>query len=826
MVKEPSVIELPSVDSYSSSEIEEAGNFSFPLKNYIRLSQEENVSSLSQKLRQERHLAWCECVLATYFDKASTKDICFYWSQKTYAILQKAWEKCRLNQEDLSLFALGKLGCFELNLSSDVDLMIISEAPFTDFKKVHQFQSLLQEQTEYGFAYRVDFDLRAGGRLGPLVSTYDQFEDFYGNYGSTLDRMAFIRLNNISEESVLTQKVLSFAKKFSFRRFVDHNLISDFANVLPQIHDSSNSSQKQFHLKKDPGGIRDIELYAHALQIIHGGKNPHLQESQTDEILLKLAEAHLLPQKEVDFLVNSYWLFRDLENLVQACGDQQTHSLPLEKDSSFFKRSSLQKFLDTAEKVEKITSALLGQRSERATQLPKKLEEQKVWLKERGLRDETIDGPWTRLVQQKILTRHPRRDQKSKLEFLENFLSELLKLNIDNHLAIGLLEDFLNTTRAKSSFLSLFNREPQLVKDLCFLLSISPYLGKVLSSRPELLDSFFFHQQEPLSDDFEIFLDQLSERKQLTELISSMNFLSQKNIQKTSTLCQALSRNADETCILLLEKLENQFLDLLTMGKWAGFEMGLRSDLDFIFVANEKVDPETHKLVRRFLNHLSARQKGGEIYSFDLRLRPSGNSGPLVTTQEQLLQYLEEKAHPWERQAYLRSRFLFSPKNTEKIIQSVLKKGFSEDDLSSLKKIRTELFQQNRVRKNDQVCLKYNPGGLVDIEFCAQIVLIHKKQSMDLSEWKPSTYELLNALGSSQEIQKLQENYQFLRGLEQLHQLCTLQSGSILDFSNSYFERICKVMDLTPEDLKKKISAIFEENQILVSKLDPIYQTS
>lgn len=820
MVEEYSVKTPAKYQEYSSQQIEEVSRSSSCFKNYLRLI-ELKTESFSQMIRQERHKAWVETVLAIYFDTLSAKEVCAFWSMQADLIIQKAWVKAELvEQEDLALFALGKLGCNELNLSSDVDLMILSGKNEIPYKKIQHFQEALNNHTDFGFAFRLDFDLRAGGRLGPLVSTYDQFEDFYGNYGETLDRMSFLRFRPLSGPKELINKCIQFASKFTFRRFIDHNLIDDFISIRPRIHKSKNQSDAHFNLKLHPGGIRDIELFVHALQIIHGGKLPQLQTLGTSETLDQLSAMNLMPQKEAETLSLCYWQLRDLENRVQAKSDQQTHQVNLRADDAFvFSKSSQEELSHIRAEVDRITSTLFGDRAEADSTLPADPEEQKQWLLEKGFRDPAIHDTWDRLMTQKLLSRHQKRDLQAKSQFMNSFVNSLSNTHIDNRLAFQLLEDFLNATRAKSSFLKLFNQEPQLIHSFAFLLSVSPYLGRMLASRPELLDSFFLRKNEPFSNETDILLDQLSEHRLLGELISANDFLADKSVSRLSL---QLTEGADSICSALLRKVCEEYavddIDLLCLGKWAGQELGFRSDLDFVFVASFEVSANHHKVARRFISYLSSPQKGGTIYSIDMRLRPSGNSGPVIVTLQQLNEYLSQSAAAWERQAYFKSRFLFTRQSL------TCTEEFSSSDITELRKIRSQLFSENTPKQKNCIDVKYHAGGLIDIEFAVQVCCIQKQ----LSPKDASTQSMLDVLAKNSiewtaAAKVIAKNYDFLRKVEQLYQLCTQKPGSQILFSSDSVIRLARLLESGPQQLKAQLEALLNENKLYLAKLDPVY---
>src|SRR5690606_4053110 len=102
--------------------------------------------------------------LATVLDTAEPQEICLHWSQRTDNILRRAWEMAKLDSEPLAVFALGKLGSMELNLSSDIDLFIVAAEEISPEmqKKTQTFTNSLEKSGTEGFCYRIDFDLRPG----------------------------------------------------------------------------------------------------------------------------------------------------------------------------------------------------------------------------------------------------------------------------------------------------------------------------------------------------------------------------------------------------------------------------------------------------------------------------------------------------------------------------------------------------------------------------------------------------------------------------------------------------------------------------------------
>jgi glutamate-ammonia-ligase adenylyltransferase len=182
----------------------------------------------------------------------------------------------------------------------------------------------------------------------------------------------------------------------------------------------------------------------------------------------------------------------------------------------------------------------------------------------------------------------------------------------------------------------------------------------------------------------------MSERKLLTELWAANQFLNEKS---PDGLFTRVTQTADEIALQLLSQLKHDFPDsllkIVALGKWGGEELGLRSDLDFIFVTPGAPKESDFKVARRFISRLTDPLKGGNLYEVDLRLRPSGQSGTLLVAEDSLATYWKESAQAWERQAYSRARPLGGLKLDKNILSA---RGLSAEDLEELKRIRSKLL--------------------------------------------------------------------------------------------------------------------------------------
>ena len=280
---------LPKLSAYSADQLQRLEQTSTAYRRYSNFVKSNSASSdFSDRLRLDRHRHWCEAVAASAYETATTAEICREWSKAADQILIQAWEQAGLREEACALFAMGKLGAQELNLSSDVDLIVCTKpaAAHQVERKLRTFRRLVADVTEFGFCFRVDFELRPGGRSSPTATTVSQFQDHYWSRGETWEKMALVRLRDLTGSPDVIATVMENARHFSYRKFLDFHLLEDLKRVRSRIHvESFDARAGEIHIKLEKGGIRDIELFVNALQVLHGGKLPKLQTRSMDEAL-------------------------------------------------------------------------------------------------------------------------------------------------------------------------------------------------------------------------------------------------------------------------------------------------------------------------------------------------------------------------------------------------------------------------------------------------------------------------------------------------------------------------------------------------------------
>ncbi|MEQ1665069.1 MAG: glutamine-synthetase adenylyltransferase [Bdellovibrionales bacterium] len=810
------------MNEFSQTEIATAELLSPAIARYLNILKKP-AQSAHDELRLFRHTRWIQSSINTLLKNKSARVICAEWSFAADEIIQKAWDLSPCKEHSIAVFALGKLGARELNLSSDIDIVFVSQNEPTpvEFAAVRNFISILTSSTEFGFCFRVDTDLKPGGPLAPLISSLKQYEDYYWTYGATWERLALVRLREIAGNSQTINALKEIVNKFVYRRFTDFTFLDDLKKLRSQIRFHNSEKKDEVHLKLSSGGIRDIELFIHALQVIHGGKEPAVRTQNTTMATESLIKFKRFNEEELTSLINSYWYYRELENYIQAINDSQTYSWTEANG-----KNELFEFRVRAAKVVATVESLLG-KSLVQPLLPESEDEINSWLQDLKYSDYSIKSKIPELLALTAISTRTFADEDLRKRVLRIFIETLSSVALDRDLGISLLYDFFRSTRAKAGFFSLLLHETRLIKELCFLFGCSPYLGGILNSRPELLDSYIYRAQPAkiLENriDSEQFYDDLVEKKLLNKIIYANQFLQKKEITE---LTHEMSLNADEICLSLLYNMLIQHagtpIDILALGKWGSRELGLHSDLDFIFVTETPPTEVDFKFARRFLSRLTEAHKGGSLFEIDFRLRPSGKAGPVIVCLHDLIEYIKQTNEPWERQSYLRARSIKNNHIADNIIRDAcILNGLSNQDLYSLNDIKIKIQHPST---NDRLELKSDAGGLLDIELAVQTEILFSQLKLSAS----STSEIIIELGKNKltEISwkessaKLSENYLFLRFIEQLNHLVSQHPAAYVSTAEVEVTRIAKLLNLSTEVLIKKIRNTLFENQLILKTVD------
>lgn len=235
-------------------------------------------------------------------------------------------------------FALGKLGAYELNFSSDIDLIFICANPADVPLEVHHYQKILQDgirsisnqletRTADGFLYRVDLKLRPWGKSGPLVMSIDETENYYAASTEAWERFAWLRARIVSGSLALGNDMYTRLQPFVYKRSLSSDDLDRFIEIKNDMF-KARRKKGYWNVKVGEGGIRDLEFFIQMLQLVNAAAHPALQVTGTMNVLSGLQAAGLITELEAHEVRHSYMFLRRLENRLQMIDEQQTHELP------------------------------------------------------------------------------------------------------------------------------------------------------------------------------------------------------------------------------------------------------------------------------------------------------------------------------------------------------------------------------------------------------------------------------------------------------------------------------------------------------------------
>ena len=313
-----------------------------------------NMITVKQQLRSYRHNKLIQIIFLDVVKKIPLRQTLKNLSQLADLLITKALYFCEKQLADkhgqplhadgspmnLNIIAMGKLGGHELNFSSDIDFICcyandgelagFGRLSYSEFfaRAVRLLSNCLGETTEDGFVYRVDLRLRPWGDSGPVALSHAGLEHYYQLHGREWEQYAMVKARIISGSEADRSYLKSILKPFVYRRYHDYRVFEGLASLKDKIDQQARSRGMQQNIKLGSGGIREIEFFIQAFQILKGGRNIQLQTTEIFTCFEVFEQQSIIPVKTVHDLKASYEYLRDLENKIQMLADQQTHSLP------------------------------------------------------------------------------------------------------------------------------------------------------------------------------------------------------------------------------------------------------------------------------------------------------------------------------------------------------------------------------------------------------------------------------------------------------------------------------------------------------------------
>ncbi|RUO76924.1 bifunctional [glutamate--ammonia ligase]-adenylyl-L-tyrosine phosphorylase/[glutamate--ammonia-ligase] adenylyltransferase [Idiomarina tyrosinivorans] len=694
----------------------------------------------------------------------------------------------------------------------------------------------LDQQTPEGRVFRVDMRLRPFGQSGPLVSSFSALEHYYQEQGRDWERYAMVKARVIGGERQ-QQALETLLRPFVYRRYIDFSAIEALRKMKLLIQQETRRQGAQDNIKLGRGGIREVEFIVQAHQLIRGGQEKRLQTRSLYQAYEGLKQLQMMPTETVDRLLQSYEFLRTVEHRLQQLNDEQTQQLPTNEADRLRLVSSFQ-YRDWDALYEAINQhcdyihqqflLVVGEQSEEDEEEP---ELQVLWqdmLDDDAaielLQQQQVENPlviWQTLQAFRLDARKRHSGPRGR-RALARLVPLLLRNILDHQHPEQALDRILVVMRkimTRTAYVELLVENPGAREQLIKLCTASPWITQRLAQFPLLLDELIDPQQLyqlPALDqygqllqeylvripeqDLETQMDALRQAKQALQLkIAAADISGGVELMRVSDhlsfLAEAvIAEVVDMAWLQLVARhgtppgcsREEKHFAVVAYGKLGGLELGYGSDLDLVFVTDADYSGQTDgakpidvqqfylRLAQRILHLFTTRTVTGVLYDVDLRLRPSGTAGLLVTQLQSFARYLSEEAWTWELQALVRARCVYGSRGLQRALQDIRQQTLMkprdpqqlrEDILAMREKMRGHLRQSS---SHQQFDLKQDPGGITDIEFITQfLVLKYAHQYPSLAHYSDNIRILTEAeiqqLLAAEQAQNLMAAYQILR---------------------------------------------------------------
>lgn len=768
----------------------------------------------------------------------------------------------------LAILGMGKLGGEELNFSSDIDVIFIYEDdegessggrkgkvnPREFFSAVgEKIIHAMGEVTEDGFVFRIDLRLRPLGNNGPLVQSVSSALLYYESWGQCWERAALIKARTAAGDEKLGSRFLDDIRPFIYRRYLDFTTVEELRHMKSRIENELLDARgKERNLKLGYGGIREIEFFAQALQLVNGGYEPDIRERNTLRALERLARHGFIPPQEQRKLAKAYRFLRDVEHKVQIVQEAHSHTIPQGEEEE----RALARRLGYAKKQKKSERELFWRDYRVHTGAVRSAFDRLFYGAQKKMASDAGSGPetvWNDLDQEELILKDlkelgfadPAKAYENLLAVRDGeiyappsprrlkvmralgpaLVSEVAKSASPDRALLNLAQ-FSHRLGGRTGFLSLLAENPETMRLLITFFADSQYLTDLFLNRPELLDSLIrvdlTRPAKTINEMLGELQSSLGEREDLEDKLNSLRrYKSEEFIRiglhdlgREIELEQVLRQLSDlaDVCVegalgLAFHEMESSLgkipegrFAVVGMGKIGGKEIDYNSDLDLVFIydapeearseggSQERVPAHDYyvRLGQKLITFLSAPTEEGIAYRIDMQLRPSGKAGPLVTSLAAFRHYHETSSQLWERQALIKLRSVAGDRRLGKEAEEVADEfayigGLPPEGIAEIHHLRMRMEKELAGEDLNRFNLKKGRGGLVDIEFLAQMLQLthgHRHAELRCRE----TMAALSALHQQRIINKaeyrlLAEGYLFLRRLD--HRLRLQRDQSI-----------------------------------------------
>jgi [glutamine synthetase] adenylyltransferase / [glutamine synthetase]-adenylyl-L-tyrosine phosphorylase len=757
-----------------------------------------------------------------------------------YGSPQSTDARGRISSAEFCIVALGKLGSRELNYASDIDLVFLfsdegvtsaggSRGQITNreyfVKLAESLLRVVSEPTGEGAAYRIDVRLRPHGRDGALACALDEAVRYYEKTAQDWELQALIRARAAAGSQPLYAR---FTQRVIGRVFrPDVSVTTALTNVRlakQKIDCQREREEKGFNVKLGRGGIREIEFIAQALQIACGGRDPWLRAPHTLISLGRLAERGLITESEHSQLSDAYHFWRSLEHRLQMEHGLQTHTLPIDRERRELVARRMNFIGDDALTDFEVTLAMHATNVRAA--FDRVFAQAEVALPaglKTGGQPATGGNPpvdpdaaAARLAAS-IFLKHLAGPGKANpgtaeldLTALTSSLRTAANRSLNSHRALSFATRVASSLDKESEPATITEPEISSLVQLC---GASEFFGEMIASRTTLIHALtanagMAQRRDCLTELRAGVTQQQSFRAELDALrrtwsgllveIGAGDAAGDLTLPELNRLQTELAIAGIDVALLIArrefarryEKLAAEpRLAVLGLGRLGSGGMDYGSDLDVVMVYDSAaaapvvgltLDEAYARLAEFVITALSNITREGYLYRVDLRLRPDGQKGPLVTGSEGFIAYLQKRAGFWEWLAYVKLRAVAGNLEFGRPIEAAARKLIHElahnadhDQLcAETRRVRDRLEKEKASRRNAGLDIKHAAGGMLDVYFAARYLQLRDNvQDDDEDRTTLATLWRLRAVGSLNEadFQALDEGYTLLRSVD--HQL-------------------------------------------------------
>jgi glutamate-ammonia-ligase adenylyltransferase len=759
-------------------------------------------------------------------------ELCYSEILNKYSIQNPAQKNC--------LIALGKLGGNELNYSSDIDLIVFfdvnSELPNKKtygeilIEAVHLFIESASSITGSGFLYRVDFRLRPDGKTSFLSREMNDYLNYYESRGEDWERQMLIKMDFVAGSFSLFESFASYLKPFIYPLSFSTSPVEQIKKLKSDIEKKLGNDE---NIKLIPGGIRDIEFSVQALQLLNGGKNKHLRTPNTITAIKNLCSEHLLTDIEASDLLNAYILYRRIEHYLQLMNDSQTHIIPkegelLHKLSSFLGFDNVSAFqhtiVENRKKVLKIYNSIMGITAVHGKKQDKIIE---INFKNKTQAKSNLQflREGTGLLGQRLF-------DKGSINNFGEIEPELIRYLHKSSNPDKVLQNFVRIIRG-NMLPSIWYKEFINIKFFDVFLQLCEFsqMSIDLFAEDEDLREYFLTKkvmERVRKED----LGNFSTKKLL--FVESVKFTLETD--STTKVLETLKNFFNQLIATAAQKILNPEVKeteyaIAAMGSLGSGETTFASDIDLIFIVNDlDSSPEIHKNFQSLFLRLQELFKPLEI---DCRLRPEGKSSPLVWDLQGYKNYIATRLRSWELQSFCKLNFIAGNKNIFKQLLSSINRKLEQLDKVSLKRdvleMRQKLYPKYSPSLQKSFNLKKSSGGITDIEFLIQYILLSNKAYFSLCRGKRIDQAVILLSKNSgfshtsgypqNNLLPLLENFLFLKKLELVNQVVFNSTSSTITLNEEKMSIFAQRMNFSSmNEFQKHFLKITKQNKFIFEK--------